>query len=612
MRLRLSGKLIGLFLLLGLGPLVVVAWLVNGQAGEALRADAYKKLEVVREIRRAQVAQYFVERQDDITVLAASGDVQRALVAFHQVFHDFHVAGKRIGGPEWAGLLDAELAAWLKQYKEVFGYHDLFLIGDDGDVIFTVEREADLGENLRDGPLKGSGLGLLFADAVKGVALQDFAPYAPSGNAQAAFVGAPVRRGDELLGVIALQLPTEPIDAILGGRAGLDKSEEFYLVGRLDGVSAYRSNRTIKEGRIGEPRSGPHVDKALAGESGAAIKVGSTGERELVSYAPIDIPGLNWAVFGTIATDEAFAAIIELNREIWILGLILAAAVVIVGWYFARTISVPLAGVVNVISSSSAQISATVDQQERIAAQQAASVNETNTTMDELGASARQSAEQADAAAQGAQSAMELSRDGVDRVEATLGSMSGAKARVEAIARQILLLSEQTGQIRQITDLVSGFANETKMLAMNAAVEAVRAGEHGKGFSVLAVETRKLADESKRSAGRINELVAEIQKATNATVMATEEGGKAVDEGMAIAQETARTFQGVTETIQSASEGAQQISMNVRQQSVAVRQVVEAMQTINIGAKESASGISQVKAGIRTLNDAAQTLKAMI
>ena len=160
--------------------------------------------------------------------------------------------------------------------------------------------------------------------------------------------------------------------------------------------------------------------------------------------------------------------------------------------------------------------------------------------------------------------------------------------------------------------MVSDFANETKMLAMNAAVEAVRAGEHGKGFAVLAVETRKLADESKRSAGRINALVGDIQKATNSTVMATEEGSKTVDEGILISQNTSETFREVERVMEHASQGVQQISMNVRQQSVAVRQVVEAMKSVNSGARESASGISQVRDGIRTLNESVQLLKSMI
>ncbi|MEO5349491.1 MAG: methyl-accepting chemotaxis protein [Magnetococcus sp. YQC-3] len=301
-----------------------------------------------------------------------------------------------------------------------------------------------------------------------------------------------------------------------------------------------------------------------------------------------------------------------LSRLLWLVGLSVMVVGVVVAVLITRSITVSLNEGVRLITASSVRMLASLAEQERVAAQQAAAVNETNTTMEELAASARQSAEQSDVAANSAEMALELSQFGMSRVEETLANMDKAKGKMEAIAQQISQLSEKSGQIRDIANLVSDFANETKMLAMNAAVEAVRAGEHGKGFAVLAMETRKLADESKRSAGKINALVAEVQRANNSTVMATEEGSKTVDEGMVISQNTAETFREVAQSMGVASQGAQQISLNVRQQSVAIRQVVEAMQSINTGARESAAGMSQVKEGILLLNQAAEALRRMV
>ena len=612
--MRLSVKLIGLFLLLGIAPLVATSILVNIQASQVLQEKSYAQMESIRETRKFQIENYFEERLSDTSVLAESVAAAEVVKLAHRVFHETKNRGEgdKIGGADWQKAVADPLTTWLEKYKAMYGYYDLFLIDPDGYVVFTVARESDLGENLLQGPLRDSGLARLFVKAKNGVALEDFAPYAPSNNAQAAFVAAPVQRNGEFLGVIALQLSVDAIDAMVSNRAGMGRTEEAFLVGKVGDVSSYRSNRKVKEGRIGGAQSSAFVGRALAGESGAYITMGSTGQKELVSFTPLKIPGFHWAIIVTIAAEEAFSAVDGLSQTIIRIALLCVVLVSLVGWFFARSISQPLLQVVNVISSSAAQMAASLTEQERVATQQSASVNETNTTMEELGASARQSAEQAEAAANGADKALELSQFGLSRVEETMNNMEQAKAKVDAIAQQILLLSEKTGQIREITNLVSDFANETKMLAMNAAVEAVRAGEHGKGFAVLAVETRKLADESKRSAGRINALVAEIQKATNSTVMATEEGGKTVDEGMQISQNTAETFREMEQAMGSASQGAQQISLNVRQQSVAVRQVVEAMKSVNSGARETASGMSQVKEGIRTLNEAAQTLRAMV
>jgi methyl-accepting chemotaxis protein len=173
-------------------------------------------------------------------------------------------------------------------------------------------------------------------------------------------------------------------------------------------------------------------------------------------------------------------------------------------------------------------------------------------------------------------------------------------------------LSEQTNQIGGISGLVGHLANQTNMLALNAAVEAARAGEHGKGFGVVAREIRLLADQSKKSAEKINALVTDIQAAINTTVMVTDEGRKKVDLGMQLVQETAETFIGVTDSINNVFLNSQQISLSSKQQAIAMQQVVDAMNAINMGAKESASGITQVKVSTQQLKEAAQELKAVV
>lgn len=264
------------------------------------------------------------------------------------------------------------------------------------------------------------------------------------------------------------------------------------------------------------------------------------------------------------------------------------------------------------IASSASEIAASVEQQERTSSQQAASVSETTTTMDELGASSRQSSEQAEAAAAGAQQALTLAEGGTRAVERSLDGMTTLREKVEAIADQILRLSEQTSQIGGISGLVSDLANQTNMLALNAAVEAVRAGEHGKGFAVVSGEIRKLADQSKKSAEKINALVADIQTAINSTVMVTDEGTKTVEEGVKIAEETSDAFAGVADAVNNVVLNSQQISLNVKQQAVAIQQVVSAMNSLNTGAQETANGISQIKIGTHQLNESALVLKTAI
>ncbi|MBF0159286.1 MAG: MCP four helix bundle domain-containing protein [Magnetococcales bacterium] len=299
------------------------------------------------------------------------------------------------------------------------------------------------------------------------------------------------------------------------------------------------------------------------------------------------------------------------SNSLQISYLFLACCIILTIW-FAWNITRSVRAVIVTLTSSTTEIAATVTQHERIATQQSSAINETYTTMEELGSSSRQSAEQAETAAELSRRMMQLTAQGINQVETMEQSMAAMRERVNVIARQILQLSEQTSQIREITGMMADFASETKMLAMNTAIEAVRAGEHGRGFSVLSIETRKLADESKQSARRIDTLVSEIQKTTNATVMAADEGTQTVETSIAAAQQTATLFHEANEAIENLSQNSQQISLNVRQQAVAVRQVVEAMNSLTTGAREAAIGTSQTKERLQTLKEIIQRLVSMI
>ena len=264
------------------------------------------------------------------------------------------------------------------------------------------------------------------------------------------------------------------------------------------------------------------------------------------------------------------------------------------------------------IASSSTEIAATLEEQERTANQQAAAVNETTTTMNELSTSSKSTAEQASSAVTDAKQALNLTENGSQAVEKTLEGMANLREKVDAIAQQIIRLSEQTNQIGNISKLVSDLANQTNMLALNAAVEAVRAGEHGKGFAVVAAEIRKLSDESQKSAQRINTLVGDIQNAINSTVIVTEEGTKTVLSGVEIAQMTAEALMGVSDAVNNVVLNNQQISLNTQQQAIAISQVLEAMNSINQGANETANGLNQTKMGLQKLNQVALELQSSI
>ncbi|MCW6037795.1 MCP four helix bundle domain-containing protein [Spirulina subsalsa FACHB-351] len=264
------------------------------------------------------------------------------------------------------------------------------------------------------------------------------------------------------------------------------------------------------------------------------------------------------------------------------------------------------------LAKASSEIATVTEQQERVAAQQAVSVQETTTTMHQLEVSSQQSSEQAQLVAQRAQEVLELSQQGNEAVNGTMQGMQELQERVEAIAQQADHLNHQARQIGMISQLVGEVANQTNMLALNASIEAVRAGEHGKGFSVVATEIRKLAEQSQESVQKINHLVQSIQKSIQTTVNAAEVGSSTVQTNVQLAEVTANSFQGVTLAIEEVVASSQQIALSVQQEASAIQQIMQTMNDLSRVSQETVSGITQTKQGTQQLNETAFTLRAMI
>ena len=278
----------------------------------------------------------------------------------------------------------------------------------------------------------------------------------------------------------------------------------------------------------------------------------------------------------------------------------------------SRRITTTLDQFTNTIAKSSEEIASKVENQEVVANEQASSVSQTTTTVDALGESSRRSAIQAEESAKNASTALSLAETGAETVEQTREGMESLKERVREIAEQIINLSEQTEQIAGVSELVGDLANQTNMLALNAAVEAARAGEYGKGFGVVAGEIRKLADQSRKSADKINNLVTDVQAAMNSAVMVTDEGKKTAESSIELALDTAESFIGVKDAVNNVFANTSEISNTAKQQAVGIQEILAAVNALNLGAMDTAADMEEVKASTLQLKKSAEELKAIV
>jgi len=183
------------------------------------------------------------------------------------------------------------------------------LINPNGDIIYTVEKESDLGQNVHSNTLKKTGLAKVFYQSKnKKIAISDFAVYPPSGNKPNAFIAGAVHdQSNNYLGVVAIQIPINMLDRIVQDRSGLGKTGESYLVGKYNGQCQFRSNCTIKKGQLGEPIDKNFVKKALNGQKGWTFHHNESNTIELVLYEPLEIKGLNWAIVSLETLEENIA-----------------------------------------------------------------------------------------------------------------------------------------------------------------------------------------------------------------------------------------------------------------------------------------------------------------
>jgi methyl-accepting chemotaxis protein len=258
------------------------------------------------------------------------------------------------------------------------------------------------------------------------------------------------------------------------------------------------------------------------------------------------------------------------------------------------------------------QVAASTQEQARGITQSAEITNQISVTLEQVNGKIQQ-------VSHDAAETVQLAHEGASTVEASTREMENIRNRVNVSAQKVKEMGYRSEEIGAIVDTIDEIASQTNLLALNAAIEAARAGEHGKGFAVVADEVRKLAEKSAQATREINTLIKDIRKTVGEAVTAMDEGVHEVETGVLQAGESAVALAKILKAAQDSSQQAEEITLLADDTNNSLKKLVGNMDTVSAvveensaATEEMAAQVEEVTASTQALSEMAQGLQVLV
>ena len=505
--------------------------------------------------------------------------------------------------------------------------------------------------------------------------IEDFKPYEPSYGAPASFIASPVFKDGELVGCAVFQMPVDKINGIMQQASGLGETGETFLVAadnrmRSNSRFAEEGTTTIFNQQV-ETES---VAAAFRGETGAIDTTDYQDEAVLSAFTPLHfndsegnpVPalseGLQWAIIAEANLDELTKPAVSLATSIAIAGCIVAVIVVVVSLLFAmalikpvrslierlrdmaegegdltqrmdderrdemgevgqwfnkfvqnvETMIVDLGGVADNVATAATQIAASSEQMAAGMDSQTSQIDEISRSIEEMSASVVEVARMSSDASGAAEDAGRVAEDGGQVVRDTIDGMQGIDQAVTASSESVQELGQLGERIGEVISVINDIADQTNLLALNAAIEAARAGEHGRGFAVVADEVRKLADRTTKATEEIGGSITAIQTGTTEAVKSMQGGTEQVKVGVQRATVAGENLEKIVTSAREVSSMVQSIAAAAEEQSASSEQVSRSAEQIASVARESGQGATQAASAANDLSQKAEQMRSMV
>jgi len=548
---------------------------------DALMQSNFSKLKTVRDLKKIQIEDFFRKNIATINVISKSNNVEYLADDLYRLEEKMDLTPKK-SYPIKDPLVQETIEPYerfFKSFVSEYGYADVLLINaTTGQVTYSAKKGKDFGANLKTGKLKSSALAEVFNATLKNKrpTYVDMKPYKPNNNEPMLFLGTTVNVDDELNSVLVIKIAGSSINKVMQERVGYGKTQEDYLVGqdhlmRSDSYLDKKDHSILNS--FNNPKQGSintiPVNNALKNQTSTGIFKEYNGKSILSAYSTIKVgQNLQWAFLSVINEDEVLITPNEIRNFIIIeaiiiliiigLGSILAlnrnlikpledfkATLLDIGQTKDLTKSLNSDAPLEIQEMANSINTLLHDMQHLINDAKNSSTNNTNIA-NELSSNANQVGRNVEISAEIIKEASENSNKINNEIAVAISEAQSNKqeiikandmlkeARDEIIsltsrvqdsselevelAQKMDTLSSEANNVKGVLEVIGDIADQTNLLALNAAIEAARAGEHGRGFAVVADEVRKLAERTQKSLSEINAtinvIVQSIQEAS--------------------------------------------------------------------------------------------------